>query len=304
MVAAYRITISVDEHGNPEIPKTRVENFGPEQGLKRPLSFVFAIKKKVYFASDSATYTFNKEKNNFEEASFHGISNFNAIEDSTGKLWMASGTIDNTRFIIAKPEGSGNYQFDTTSLLPIIGQSIQNLYPDKNGIVWFFTNDGLIRYDQKIKINVDQPYKTLIRNVTADKQNLNPGLNANNSPEIKHNSNSLRFEYAAPFFEQEDKTQYQTWLEGFEKDWSDWGKNTYKEYTNLSAGKYTFHVRAKNIYHKISGESVYSFTILPPWFSTWWAYLLYALAALFILYILIDSRTKKLKEKHRELRKN
>ncbi|HYJ62903.1 MAG TPA: two-component regulator propeller domain-containing protein, partial [Parafilimonas sp.] len=301
---AYRITISVDEHGNPDIPKTRVENFGPEQGLKRPLSFVFALNKKIYFASDSATYTYNKEKNNFEEASFHGISNFNAIKDSTGKLWMASGTIDNTKFIIAKPEGGGNYQFDTTSLLPVTGQSIQNIYPDKDGIVWFFTNDGLIRYDQKIKINVDQSYKTLIRSVTANKQNLNPGLNAeNNSPEIKHNSNSLRFEYAAPFFEQEDKTQYQTWLEGFEKTWSDWGKNTYKEYTNLSAGNYTFHVRAKNVYNKISKESIYSFTVLPPWYSTWWAYILYAVIAAFIIYLLIRSRTKKLEEKHRELEK-
>jgi signal transduction histidine kinase/CheY-like chemotaxis protein len=300
---AYRITISADKHGNIDMPKTRVENFGPEQGLKRPLLFVFAIKKKIYFASDSATYTFNKEKNNFEETSFQGISNFNAFTDSTGKLWMASGTIDNTRYIIAKPGSNGNYELDSTSLLPVIGQSIQNLYPDKNGIVWFFTNDGLIRYDQKIKINIDQPYKTLIRSITADKQNLNPDSASGNSTEIKHNSNSLRFEYAAPFYEQEDKTQYQTWLEGFEKTWSDLGKNTYKEYTNLSAGKYVFHVRAKNIYNKISAESTYSFIILPPWYSTWLAYVLYALAVLFIIYIVVNWRTKKLKEKHAELEK-
>jgi GAF domain-containing protein/CheY-like chemotaxis protein len=301
---AYRITISVDEYGNPDISKTRVENFGPKQGLKQFLVNVFAINKKIYLGSDSTTYTFNKEKNNFEVANFQGMHNFNAVEDSTGKLWIGAGTTDNIKYLIAKSEPGGNYQLDSTSLLPVINQSISNLYPDKNGIVWLITNDALIRYDQKIKINANPSYKTLIRSVAADKQKLNPNLIAGaNFPEIKHNNNSLRFEYAAPFYEQEDKTQYQTWLEGFEKTWSDWGKNTYKEYTNLSAGKYKFHVRAKNLYHKISEEAAYSFIILAPWYGTWWAYLLYALAGIFLIYLFIKWRTRQLEEKHRELEK-
>jgi hypothetical protein len=48
--------------------------------------------------------------------------------------------------------------------------------------------------------------------------------------------NSYRFEFAAPYFEEEKKTKYQTYLEGFDQDWVDWNDNTFKEYTNLSAG--------------------------------------------------------------------
>jgi len=103
------------------------------------------------------------------------------------------------------------------------------------------------------------------------------------------------------FFEKEEKTQYQTWLEGFEKKWSDWGNNYYKEYTNLPEGRYHFHVRAKNVYRKVSDENVYTFTIDPPVWRSWWAYLLYAIILIGIVYLLIRYRTKHLKEKHKEL---
>lgn len=142
----------------------------------------------------------------------------------------------------------------------------------------------------------------MVREITAGKKNVDPDeIAGSETPEIKFNRNSLRFDYAAPYFEHEELLRYQTWLEGFEKTWSDFGKNTYKEYTNLSPGKYTFHVRAKNLYGKISEEAVYSFTILPPWYKTWWAYLLYAIAFLLIGFLILKRRTRHLEEKHREL---
>lgn len=303
---AFRITPVFDAQGKPDITKTRVENFGPENNLDFPVGYTFALNHKIYFLKgDSATFTFNDQTKKFERAHLNNLPDFGGVADSTGKLWLTVGVTDNFKLVIATPKGNGNYAIDSNSLLPVIDRVSANttIYPEANGIVWFTGNDELVRYDEKIKSTVDQSYKVLITGISADKQKLNPALPASKSPEVKHNNNSLRFEYAAPFYEQENKTQYQTWLEGFEKGWSDWGSNTYKEYTNLAAGKYTFHVRAKNLYHTISDESVYSFTILSPWYSTWWAYLLYALIVIFIIYLLIRSRTKKLEEKHRELEK-
>ena len=45
------------------------------------------------------------------------------------------------------------------------------------------------------------------------------------------------------------------------------------------------------------------FEILPPWYRTWWAYLLYAIVAAVVIYSLIRWRTRQLHEKHRELEK-
>ncbi|MGH2564717.1 MAG: triple tyrosine motif-containing protein, partial [Ginsengibacter sp.] len=301
----YRIKLAVAPDGKPDLSKTHVENMGERLRFKSLLGNIFTLNHKIYFTGDSATYTFNETKNHFEEAIFNHLRNFSGREDSTGKIWMATGlNRDSTQFIIATPQPNGGYQLDSSTLLPLLDQLPFNLYPDKNGIVWFLTTDGLIRYDGKIKRSVDQSYKTLIRNITSYKQSLNPDVTSDSKPpEIKFNHNSLRFEYAAPFYEQEDKIEYQTWLEGFEKPWSDWGKNTYKEYTNLSPGTYRFHVRSKNLYHKISEEASYSFTILSPWYRTWWAYVIYALIFLFAGYLILKWRIRKLKEQHRELEK-
>ena len=302
--SVYRITLSFDKNKQPDLSESTIEKFGKDQGLKAFGGLIFEIKRQMYFTGDSATYTYNPEKKQFFPITFLGLHNFSGLEDSTGKIWLAEKNHNEITNLVAIPQAAGGYKLDSTSLLPIARETITNIFPDKNGVVWFISGDGLIRYDQNLKANYDQPYKTLIRTVAVGKKEVDPDQTADTKkPEIKFKSNSVRFEYAAPFYEQENITEYQTWLEGFEKGWSDWGKNTYKEYTNLAAGNYTFHVRAKNVYNKISQEAVYSFIILAPWYATWWAYSLYAIIAVLLIYLIIKYRTRQLKEKHKELEK-
>ena len=303
----YRLTLVFDENRNPDPKKTVVEQFGVAQGLKNGVGTVFSIKGTSFFPADSTLYTFDDTKKRFIPDSTFGkfmkggaATEFAMVEDQQGRVWIRAGK----EIRIAIPKPGGGYRFDNTRLNSIAELTIQNFYPEKNGIIWICTTDGLIRYDENLEKNNDQSFKTILRHITAEKTALSVNITENKKPvSISHKNNTLRFEYAAPFFEQEDKTQYQTWLEGFEKDWSDFDNNYYKEYTNLPPGDYHFHVRAKNIYDKLSDEAIYNFSILPPWYRTWWAYLLYALIAIAVIYSLIRWRTHQLHEKHRELEK-
>ena len=300
----FRITPFLDANGNPDVSKSVVQDFSKTPGYDPSLNFLFTINDRVYFRSDSATYTFNNANKHFEKTPFEGLNDFAAEQDSTGKIWLAVRRGDNnggniTKGMIATPTSNGHYRLDSTSLLPLMG--LNRVYPDINQTAWFLTSDGLIHYNEKLKTNVDASFQTLISKISSDTLRFNPYVDVNKLPEIKFAHNSLRFDYAAPFYQYQNSIQYQTWMEGFDKDWSAWGKNTYKEYTNLSPGKYVFHVRARNAYDKISKEAVYSFTILHPWYSTWWAYLLYALVFLFAGFLILRWRTRKLQEKHREL---
>ncbi|MDP2055622.1 MAG: response regulator, partial [Acidobacteriota bacterium] len=45
-----------------------------------------------------------------------------------------------------------------------------------------------------------------------------------------------------------------------------------RDFTNLSFGDYRFHVRARSVTGAMGEEAIYAFTILPPWYRTWWAY--------------------------------
>ncbi len=304
----YRVTPSFNEKQEPIISQFRVERFGEKEGFQSAIGNVYKIKGESWFPSDSCIYKFNEQKNRFvKDTTFGNFKNgggkdeFYIAEDKSGRVWVRFGK----ETVLATPQPNGKYRLDKTSLLPITDRSFAAIYPEDNGIVWICTTDGLVRFDEKIEKNYDASFKTILRHVAAGSEILNTNTADSHytPPSISFSKSSLRFEYAAPFFEQEDKTQYQTWLEGFEPGWSGWDNNYYKEYTNLPDGKYTFHVRALNIYQRPGEEALYQFSVLPPWWRTWWAYLLYTLIAVAAIYSLIRWRTRQLQEKHRQLEK-
>ena len=67
-------------------------------------------------------------------------------------------------------------------------------------------------------------------------------------------------------------TEYQSRLDGLESEWSAWTREARRDYTNLGFGDYRFRVQARGVSGAVSDEAVYAFTILPPWYRTWWAY--------------------------------
>jgi signal transduction histidine kinase len=117
-----------------------------------------------------------------------------------------------------------------------------------------------------------------------------PFTGSDQQPAVPYKNNSLRVTYAATSYDNPSANQYQYFLEGFDKDWSNWTAETKKDYTNLPEGSYQFHVRAKNIYKHISREATYSFEVLPPWWRTWWAYALYAISFIAIVGLIIRWR--------------
>jgi hypothetical protein len=82
------------------------------------------------------------------------------------------------------------------------------------------------------------------------------------------------FQYAAPFFKQENETLFSTFLEGRDKRMGEWSKQTSREFGNLSAGTYTFHVKAKIFMMWKAGAS-YKFIVAPPWYATWCGHMHY-----------------------------
>ena len=149
---------------------------------------------------------------------------------------------------------------------------------------------GYIHYDPQFIKNYSIPWYVSIHSVEAsDKQSGSRIVVSNfiqnstgdghasttQSFKIPFSSNNLRFNFSGIFFEDNHKTTYQYYLKGYDEDWSDWSTNKSKEYTGLREGKYTFYVRAKNYYQQQSIENSFSFTISPPWYRTFIAYLVY-----------------------------
>ncbi|MBC7922240.1 MAG: response regulator [Ferruginibacter sp.] len=112
---------------------------------------------------------------------------------------------------------------------------------------------------------------------------------------------ALRLHFAAPFFSATDEIRYQTRLVGFEAAWSAWGGDNFKEYTNLSEGKYEFRVRAIDAFGRVSQVAGWQFAVTPPWYRQWWVYGAYLLGLVSVGYGVIRWRSFRLEAENLRL---
>ncbi len=119
--------------------------------------------------------------------------------------------------------------------------------------------------------------------------------------ELSSRQNSLTFHYAAIDWSAPHKIQYSYLIERIDKAWSEPTKETKADYRNLPYGEHTFKVCAIGESGEWSEPFEYSFTILPPWYHTWWARGGYACAGIFLLIGTVRLRTATLKKRQKEL---
>ncbi len=84
--------------------------------------------------------------------------------------------------------------------------------------------------------------------------------------------------FVALDFSAPQKNRYAYKLENFDEDWLSAGNDRRATYTNLDPGDYVFRVRGTNndgIWN--NRPATLRITIRPPWWKTWWAYLIYSL---------------------------
>jgi hypothetical protein len=106
-------------------------------------------------------------------------------------------------------------------------------------------------------------------------------------------SNSFHFEFSSPVFGLQSNIEYSYRLKGYDRDWSVRTAKTEKEYTNLPEGDYTFEVKAYDNLGNESNVISYKFSINPPWYKTVWAYLLYMVLLLAVVYLIYKWQKRK-----------
>jgi len=116
--------------------------------------------------------------------------------------------------------------------------------------------------------------------------------------ELSYNQRQFSLEFVALNYTHTEKNTYAYKLEGFDKKWNYVKEQRKATYTNLNPGEYTFRVIAANndgIWNN-KGATL-TVVITPPWYLTWWAYVIYFLLAAGAVYgyIVYNDRQAKLK---------
>ncbi|MBN1559192.1 hypothetical protein JW998_03010, partial [candidate division KSB1 bacterium] len=94
--------------------------------------------------------------------------------------------------------------------------------------------------------------------------------------DVQYNDKMFSLDFAALNYRESHLNQYQYRLEGFDDRWIEPQGQRTAYYTNVPPGRYTFHVKASNNDGLWNDEgAMLRIHVLPPWWRTTWAYLLW-----------------------------
>ncbi|MEX1189538.1 MAG: triple tyrosine motif-containing protein [Bacteroidia bacterium] len=323
----FRLTLSKDLS---EIKA--IKRFDTSYGLPTDLFLIVSkIRDELVFSTPKGIYKFNKNSQKFiPHDDFNEIFGPNRnvhrlIEDELGNVWFS---IDNEFGVLQVKERGVFNKLEINYFNQIkdeIVDGFEHVYAYDEQNVFIGTEKGFLHFNPSSIQTFEFPFNLNIRKVSliheGDSAVYYGGIddsNSNYSGDFSYKENDLRFTFAASYYEKEKHTTYRFFLEGFDKEWSTWTSRTEKEYTNLSSGKYTFKVQARNSYGEISKEVIYKFRVRPAWYASTYARICYFILIVIILLVLIqfisrreekktllfkEEQEKKLEKKEAEFKK-
>jgi ligand-binding sensor domain-containing protein/anti-sigma regulatory factor (Ser/Thr protein kinase) len=177
-------------------------------------------------------------------------------------------------------------------------------FTDKDGKLWLSASNHVILFDPQ---HVDGKFclpPVYLRSVMFN----DSALSLTGDIELLHNQNSLRITFAGLAYRLQGHARYRYRINGKEEEWKYTLMNTV-ELAELEAGHYRFEVEVENENGRWSNlPAVYTFTILPPYWETWWFRgIIFSIAAgiiaAFILFRFHQvQRQNKLREQAQEFR--
>ncbi len=286
---------------------------GKDGVLSKNGNYIFKIRNRIVLTTEQGIFEFNKSKDIFEPSAF-----FNQLFGSKVIRYFKEDFAGNIWFVFDKTIGVADMSTAQPTLIyfPELNNKFvsgfENVLPINRNNILIGAEKGFyhINYEEYKKIK--SPIRVKIISVKAINKTdsllfggYESELNADSSESIKaakvsHSWNSFHFEFASPVFAQQSNIEYSYLLQGFDEKFSEFSKKTEKEYTNLPAGKYVFKVKARNNLGNESSIKTYAFEVLPPWYQTIYAYIIYSLLFLGVMYLMYGALKKKFRHQQRK----
>jgi signal transduction histidine kinase/ligand-binding sensor domain-containing protein/DNA-binding response OmpR family regulator len=229
------------------------------------------------------------------------------LEDDHGFLWI--GTNNGLSKFNPVTESFRNYDIDDGLQSSQVGKGIKT----RSGEMIFICGSGFVVFHpDSIKDNTEIPpvyitdfylfnkpvhvgYDSLFRRMVLSKSIIEC-----EEIELNYDDNVFSFEFAALDYNAPIKNKYAYMMEGFDNDWNytDAIRNL-ATYTNLDPGEYIFRVKGSNNdgYWNEKGASI-KIIILPPWWRTNLAYIIYYLLITGLVYVFWKGQLRRMRIKH------
>ena len=229
---------------------------------------------------------------------------FKILEDDKSNIWVST-----SRGLVCMNTATEDIQVYTASSGLLNDQFNYNSgYKTKDGRLYFGSVKGMISFDPATFVSTTQLPPIYItglqvngREIEAADQSrvLTESILQTQQITLNYLQSSFSIDFAALSFISPEMTQYAYIMHGLDKDWTELKTNRKAYFTNLDAGTYVFNVKAT------TGNGLWSkqpaqltIKILPPPWKSPWAYALYTLTAISIIFYFIRRYHLHQQEKH------
>lgn len=308
----FRLTLSADLR--------KIEKMKDYNGADFPRGYnvcLLRMKDEVIVASHYGLWRYDQSRDCLEpytrlEQLLEGKTAYTYMKvDSLQNIWyVADGALKMLHYDSSRKE---YYRTDNEAFLRgALIENFEDVYFYKAGQVIAGTEEGfsLIKTDSLKERHV--PLTLQIRKVylTGPGDSLIYGrsyLYDTDPVVIPYSRNSIKIKYSANNYNKTQAVLYSYRLNaGSEQEpWSEYSENNVKEFTDLHEGRYEFCVRLQTAYGQEPIETSFVFEVLPPWYRTWWSYLMYSAVLLllfyYVYYRISEARRQLLMQKELEL---
>lgn len=274
------------------------KTYSQEDGLPYPTdNYVFQIGSKPCFSTFGGIYRYDAATDGFVPderfiASLGDQPVLRITEDPAGNIYCLGDGI----LILQKT--SEGYQLQRILNEKIADYNPFNITAFDSANILMPTFGALVHVDPTIPLDMDA-YTVNITGIEsvgeADTSYYGGFGGLLDVLALSARDNSLRIGFSSAFYQNIDRTEYKWRIKELDNNWSEWSLETQKDYTNLPHGTYTFEVVAKNVHFVESEPASFRFTVLPPWYFTWWAYALYLGCLVLLIWAIVKIYTRKIR---------
>ena len=211
------------------------------------------------------------------------------VEDKNGNLWFTT-EIGLSCFNKATEQFRNYDKYDGFLNVELEeGSALRAL----NGDLWLGSRQGILTFSPDKLETQHTNYDTRIVDFKVSNRNLRSlndcpiqkSITYTDALQLKYNQSMFTIEFAALNFYNQNRVSYRYILEGYEKEWHYNGKNRIASYTNVPPGDYVFRVETMDEANpELVSTRTLAVTILPPWWLSWWATLIYVILGIAALY--------------------
>ncbi len=261
----YVYKFKLDKTGN----IAKKDTFLIQNPYSDDINLVF-YENKLMAITSTDIYVYDVKTNKLQKDTTTGYANgkyFRLIHTENNKLWINEAQ---------KWQLYSNPKLDNLNLSFLnLMSDIQDITIDnKTQICWVITQKGLLcQFDTKASVNTVNGTSLFLNYI----ESANGRSAKTDNMIIQEHKSSVSFNYIIPEYLDGKLCTFSYKLKNVDSEneiWSPWDANNKISFSHLQSGSYQLAIRSKNTLGQIAYSNPIYFEVKPPYWQTWWFYLL------------------------------